>query len=479
MRNYKNIRISSKIVIFFLFVFLLSLASAADLDLATGKPSPTSKARALNNQLVQEAYAQSQVLSSSFAYTYDNVGNRLTESVFQNSLPKNLAYAYDNLYQLTGVTGSQTHSYTYDATGNRTLVDSTVYIPNPLNQYQDVGGTPYSYDPNGNLTSDGINTYTYDYENRLIQVTGPGVNVRYTYDGFGRRIKKEVNGVVTYFLHDGDQVIEERGSGGVLKATYTYGPGIDEVLTMNRNAQTFFYFYDGLGSVTDLTNAQGEVVESYSYDPYGLPTQPSSVGNPYLYTGREYDSETNLYYYRSRFYHPGIGRFMQRDVFGGGDENLYAYVENRPINFVDPHGEFTLAPQIHPGQFGPGITLPPGVGSIPGLSGDKKGKGVNTSAEQAANFAKTGEDKEKDKKPGEKEKGKRLKDRIRHLIRDITKNPKDWEKIAEKRDPKQPKGGDSTRELWRNKQTGELVERHRKTPDPTGHHPHYGPVEHF
>ena len=422
---------------------------------------------------------------SNFSYTYDNVGNRT--SMTTEGGTQGETYTYDNLYQLTGVSGRQTHSYTHDPLGNRTLVDGTSYVPNALNQYNSVGGTSYTYNANGNLTSDGTYTYGYDYENRLTSVTGAGLNVSYTYDPLGRRIQKIVNGVVTRYLYDGDQIIAETDNTGAIQAKYTHGPGVDEPLAMQRNNKTYFLYHDGLGSVTDVVES-GVKVESYSYDPYGRPTvrdmngvilpQPS-VGNPYLFTGREYDKETGAYHYRSRTYHTGMGRFMQRDVFGSGDQNLYAYVENRPVNFVDPYGEFTLAPPVQPGQFGPGIPLPPGVGSTPIPSVDKKGKGVNQSAQQAADFAKDDKDDEKDKKPEEKEKGKRLRDKIRDLIRDITRNPKDWEKIAEKKDPKQPKGGDSTRELWRNKKTGETVERHRKTPDPTGHHPHYGPIEHF
>ncbi len=95
---------------------------------------------------------------------------------------------------------------------------------------------------------------------------------------------------------------------------------------MTRGGQTYYYFYDGLGSVSDLTNAAGEVVESYQYDVYGIPSQPSLVGNRYLFTGREYDQETGLYHYRARTYYSGIGRFGQRDplTWGPDDERMFA-----------------------------------------------------------------------------------------------------------------------------------------------------------
>ncbi len=91
---------------------------------------------------------------------------------------------------------------------------------------------------------------------------------------------------------------------------------------MTRGGQTYYYFYDGLGSVTDLTLASGELVESYQYDVYGQPSPLSSVGNRFYFTGREFDQETGLYHYRARAYHPGIGRFGQRDPVTWGPDDV-------------------------------------------------------------------------------------------------------------------------------------------------------------
>lgn len=269
---------------------------------------------------------------SNFSYTYDRVGNRLAK-VFDGGQAGE-SYSYDNLYQVIGVSGDQAHSYQYDPLGNRTTVNGSPYTVNTLNQYSSVGGTSFTYDLNGNLTSDGTYTYSYDYENRLVSAQGSGQSAQYVYDPFGRRIEKSVNGVVTRYLYDGDQILLETTSTGLPQARYTYGAGIDELLTMNRGGNTYYLYHDGLGSVTDVIES-GVKVESYSYDPYGQPTirdgsgsviPVSAIGNPYLFTGRELDSETGNYYFRARAYHSGIGRFLQRDpiTWGPDDPRIFA-----------------------------------------------------------------------------------------------------------------------------------------------------------
>lgn len=83
----------------------------------------------------------------------------------------------------------------------------------------------------------------------------------------------------------------------------------------------------------------GQSVERYSYDVFGRPSNTSTVGNPYMFTGRNFDSETGLYYYRARYYNPYIGRFLQPDPIGyGSGLNLYTYVRNNPVNWIDPRG---------------------------------------------------------------------------------------------------------------------------------------------
>ena len=282
-------------------------------------------------------------LLSRYIYTYDNVGSRLS----MTALSGVYNYAYNNIYELTGVTGAQTRNYSYDAVGNRVTADGTSYVKNNLNQYSQVGATAFIYDAKGNLANDGPNGYTYDEENRLIAVTRGTTSANYTYDAFNRRVSKTVNGVAKYFVYDGDDIIAEYNAAGTLLAEYVHGDGVDEVLTMARNGATYYYHHDGLGSVSEITDAAGNVVENYTYDVYGQPSVTQSlIGNPYRFTGREYDEESGIYHYRARAYSPTIGRFLQRDPIGNVDsENLYQYTLNNPINATDPSGEIidTLA----------------------------------------------------------------------------------------------------------------------------------------
>ncbi len=160
----------------------------------------------------------------------------------------------------------------------------------------------------------------------------------FKYDPFGRRIYKSSSSGTSIYAYDSDSLIEEVSSSGTAVARYTQSGLIDEPLAVLRSGATSYYHADGVGSVTSLSNATGSLAQTYGYDSFGKQTSSSgSLTNPFQYTAREFDTETNLYYYRARYYDPLAGRFLGEDPsnVGGGQ---YLYVGNSPTNWVDPSG---------------------------------------------------------------------------------------------------------------------------------------------
>jgi RHS repeat-associated protein len=149
------------------------------------------------------------------------------------------------------------------------------------------------------------------------------------------------------FAYDGDNLVEETNSPGAVVARYEDTQNIDEPLAMLRSSATSYFHADGLGSVTSLSNAAGSIANTYTYDSFGnLTASTGSLTNPFQYTARESDTETGLYYYRARYYDQTTGRFIGEDPDGHGllydNPNRYEYVQNNPVNWVDPLGLYTL-----------------------------------------------------------------------------------------------------------------------------------------
>ncbi len=272
------------------------------------------------------------VTISSFTYTLDAVGNR-TQMV---DLSGTHTYQYDPLYRLGQVTypGPTTDNYSYDAVGNRLTKNATSYTYDAADQMLTAAGVSYAYDANGNQTGRGTDTFTYDHENRLTQSVIGGVTSSSVYNGDGLRMSHTVSGQTTSYTWDvagGLPVILQDSQGN----TYVYG--LDLISRTDSGGVQEYYLYDGLGSTTDLTDGSGNSIAGYGYDVFGaIRSQSGSSPNEFKFTGEQRDSESSLYYLRARYYDPGIGRFLTHDPLPGA--NLYAYVGNNPVNFVDPTG---------------------------------------------------------------------------------------------------------------------------------------------
>ncbi len=300
------------------------------------------------SRLLSVTHAKSGTTLDGASYTVDNAGNRTAKSDLYAGVTSN--YTYDSIYELTQAKQgtSATESYSFDPVGNRlSSLGVSSYTNNSSNELTSTSNATYTYDNNGNTLTKvvGSNTtqYFWDYENRMSSVTlpGSGGTVSFKYDPFGRRIYKSSSSATSVFAYDGDNLVEETNSSGTSVARYSQGLNIDEPLAMLRSSTTSYYQADGLGSITSLSNSAGSIANTYTYDSFGnLTASTGSLVNSFRYTGREFDSETNLYYYRARYFDVFAGRFVSEDPasFLSGGVNFYGYVENSPIGFKDPNG---------------------------------------------------------------------------------------------------------------------------------------------
>lgn len=212
-------------------------------------------------------------------YTYDGVGNRLTEATHLGTT----TYAYDAGDRLTSVTppGGPASTYTYDA--------------------------------NGNQTASGSDTFAWDAADRLESATVGSTTHNYTYAADGRRLSAVSAGTTTGFLWDVafglPMLIAERDGAGATLRSYTYG---SDLLSQSASGATSYYHHDGLGSVSDVTSAAGASLVWAEFAPFGDPRyQGEATGaptNPFGFTG-EYRDPSGLYHLRARQYQPATGRF--------------------------------------------------------------------------------------------------------------------------------------------------------------------------
>jgi len=340
------------------------------LSASNGRSSTMAYTNGLLSSLTQ---AQNGVAISDLAYDYAVDGQLIGIRDLLDPAAS-IEIDYDNLNRLVMVSEGvpsiyggvpiPVEDFAYDGEGNRISSHlSTLYLSDDHNRLTEDSDYTYSYDDRGNRVSRTakaggvVETYTYNSVNKLVAYdSGTGTVASYFYDALGRRIAKDVDGVATAYVYDpwnpyssvaNDILLEFEN--GTLTRRWQHGAKVDEPLAFEGYAGTtvagsgseFALFADRQGSILAVVDPiTGTLAAEYTYDAFGQITQTGALQQPFGYTGREFDAESGLYYYRARYYDPALGMFIQSDPIGfaAGDLNIYAYVWNDPFNWTDPSG---------------------------------------------------------------------------------------------------------------------------------------------
>lgn len=314
---------------------------------------------------------------SNISYVRDQVGN-ITQ---MTNLKGNFNFVYDNNSQLINATNPEDLAsvFSYDSLGNRiTDRDGNYVYDSKKQKLQEDWKFTYVYDNSGNLISKVLKSdptkivnYNYNSQNQLIALKEfDGVTLqkdsRYYYDAIGRRVAKyhtdntdNTKSFVRKYIYDGQEILFEVNGDNDLLTTFTHSMlRTDDVLAMDKGNASYFYLKDHLGSINEIIDSSGNIIQSYSYSAFGkiLATKDGAgqvlsspvVENFYTFTGRESDYESGLNYYRARYYDPALGRFLTVDPHPGLIDNpitfnsKYIYGNNNPTTMTDPSGRASI-----------------------------------------------------------------------------------------------------------------------------------------
>ena len=310
-----------------------------------------------------------------FAYTYDNRGNITSET--RNGLTT--TYVYDALGQLVRVNEpheNATWIYSYDRGGNilnkakyaYTIADElgealesipyTYGDANWKDKLTAYNGISIVYDAMGNPLNDGTWTYEWQAGRQLKRMSAEGTALTFQYDHNGLRTQKVVEAdwypeTTNYYLHGKlltHMTVDYRDTSEAAHqdVMHFFYDAQSRPAKVSFNGTVYTYIHNLQGDVVGLLDNAGTLVVEYKYDAWGKPisttgSMAATLGkrNPFRYRGYIYDEETGLYYLRSRYYNPVVGRFVNEDgaiIPGLLSTNMFAYCSNNPLSMVDTSG---------------------------------------------------------------------------------------------------------------------------------------------
>jgi RHS repeat-associated protein len=314
--------------------------------------------------------AQSYVAAGSTAlyamsFTRDHAGRISTKTETLGGVTSVYSYTYDAARGwLTDVSSNGLHTahYDYDDNGNRTdalTLDREVSYATADGQDRITGGTLtqplqtaqnviWSYTANGEVAGRTVGAattlYSYDVRGNLRDVTlTNGVRIEYLVDATGRRLGRKVGGTLTrgWLYQDGLKPVAELDGAGNVVSRFVYGGKANVPEYVVKNGAEYRLITDQLGSVRLVVNAaDGSIAQRLDYDEFGRVLNDSNPGfQPFGYAGGLYDPDTGLVRFGARDYDADAGRWMSKDPIGfDGGDNWYDYVDNDPINKIDPTG---------------------------------------------------------------------------------------------------------------------------------------------